>query len=113
MGLGRNVEVIPTGAGRTPDFRIDGTRYELKTVSGVKNADSDGISSAISSRVMDGRGQSSDIIVDARQQQGMTRAIGERAASRAYGADEATGRSSINSITIFTPAGVVSTSRRR
>ena len=111
-GLGKNVEIIPTGAGRTPDFKIDGTRYEFKTVSGVQKTDSNGISSAISSRVMDGRGQSADIIVDARQQQGMTRAIGERAASRAYGADEATGKSGINSITILTPEGAVSTIRR-
>ena len=36
---------------------INGTRYELKTVSGVQRTDADGLSSAISSRIMDGRGQ--------------------------------------------------------
>ncbi len=111
VGLGKNVEVIPTGAGRTADFKIDGKTYELKTVSGVQKTDTDGLSSAISSRVMDGRGQAGDIIVDARQQQGMTRAIGERAAGRAYGADNASGKRGIKSITILTPEGAVSTIR--
>ncbi|MBA4174809.1 MAG: hypothetical protein C0511_19685, partial [Hyphomicrobium sp.] len=110
IGLGKNVEIIPTATGRTPDFQIDGVQYELKTVSGVQKIDSDGLSSAISSRIMDGRGQASDIIVDARQQAGMDQTIAERAVGRAYGADR---RGGINSITILTPAGVYSSTGRR
>ena len=109
VGLGKNVEVIPTAAGRTPDFRIDGTRYELKTVSGVQRTDVEGLSSAISNRIMNGRGQAADIIVDARQQAGMTIEAAERAAGRALGADK---RSGIQSITILTPSGTHTTQRR-
>lgn len=108
MGLGRNVEVIPTGAGRTPDFRIDGKAFELKTVSGVQRTDVEGLSSAISNRIMNGRGQAADIIVDARQQAGMTIEAAERAAGRAIGADK---RSGIQSITIPTPSGTHTTQR--
>jgi hypothetical protein len=107
--LGKNVEVVPTGTGRTPDFKIDGQAYELKTVSGVQRTDPDGLSSAISSRVLDGRGQAADIIVDARQQAGMTMEAAERAAGRAFGADK---RGGIQSITILTPGGTIVTQRR-
>ncbi len=102
LAQGRNVEVIPTAAGRTPDFLIDGVRYELKTISGVAKETSDGISKAIASRVMDGRGQAVDIIVDARTQAGITEEIAQRGIRRAFGADNATG-GKIQSITIYGP----------
>jgi Contact-dependent growth inhibition CdiA C-terminal domain len=99
LSKGSQVEVIPTGADRTPDFEINGTRFELKTVSGVENATSDGISKAISNRVMNGRGQAVDIVVDATKQSGITEEIARRGIIRAYGADNKLG-AKIQSITI-------------
>ena len=108
--LGNRVEIIPRAEGiRTPDLMINGTQYELKTVSGVQRTDPEGLSSAISSRIMDGRGQAGDIIVDARQQDGMSRDIGERAIGRAYGADR---EKRLQSIIIMTPNGVIHAPRR-
>jgi len=110
--LGNDIEIVPTGEGRTPDFKINGQLHELKTVSGIQKTDNDGLSSAISSRIMDGRGQSGHIIVDARSQVGMTTDAADRAIVRAYGTDNRLG-SKIESITILTPAGSVSAPRRK
>ncbi len=85
------MEVVPRGAGRTPDFKIDGIQQELKTLSGVAKQTPDGLSSAMASRIMDGRGQATQIIVDARGQAGMTQEIAERGIRRAYGADNKLG----------------------
>ena len=106
LNLGKNVEVIPTGAGRTPDFLIDGVRYELKTLSGVVEETADGISGAIANRVMNGRGQAVDIIVDARRQAGITEDIARRGIRRAFGADNKTG-GKIQSITIYGPGWTI------
>ena len=91
LAQGRTVEIIQRGSGRTPDFKIDGTLRELKTLSGVANPSADNISKAIANRVMNGRGQATDIIVDARGQSGITEAIADRGIRRAYGADNLTG----------------------
>ena len=91
LSQGKNVEVVPRGAGRTPDFKIDGIQTELKTLSGVAKQTPDGLSSATASRIMDGRGQATQITVDARGQAGMTRDIAERGIRRAYGADNKLG----------------------
>ena len=99
LDAGKNVEVIPRGAGRTPDFKIDGVLHELKTLSGVVDQTSDGISKAIANRVMNGRGQAGHIIVDARGQAGITREIAERGIRRAFGADAA--KKGIQSIRII------------
>ncbi len=107
--LGNDVEIVPRGTGRTPDVRLNGKPHELKTVSGVKRTDEEGLSSAISSRILDGRGQARDIVVNARGQAGMTRGAAERAIKRALGADEKRG---IDSITIFTPEGPISAGRK-
>lgn len=53
---------------------------------------------------MDARGQSGNIIIDARNQPGMTAEIAERGANRAFGADSSAG---IQSITIITPQGAL------
>ena len=87
LSQGKNVEVAPGGAGRTPDFKIDGIQQELKTRSGVAKQTPDGLSAAMASRVMDGRGQATQIVVDARGQAGMTQEVAERGIGRAYGAD--------------------------
>jgi hypothetical protein len=102
LAAGKKVEIIPTEAGRTPDFKIDGKRVELKTISGVADTSSDGISKAIANRVMNGRGQSTDILVDVRGQAGITQEIAERGVKRAYGADIKTG-GKITSIRVIGP----------
>jgi hypothetical protein len=86
-----NVREGAEGAGRQGDRLIDGILTEYKTISGVRDLTSDGLSAAFASRVMDGRGQAAHIIVDVRNQDGMTREIAERGIRRAYGADNATG----------------------
>lgn len=108
--LGNEVEIVPRGAGRTPDVKLNGKPHELKTVSGVKRTDEEGLSSAISSRILDARGQARDIVVNARDQAGMTRDVAERAIKRAFGVDAQKG--GIDSITIFTPQGPISTVRK-
>jgi len=105
---GKTVEIIPTATGRTADFLIDGVRYELKTLSGVVNQTSDGLSSALSSRIMDARGQSGNIIIDARGQAGMTPEIAERGIIRALGADK---NGKIQNITVITSQGTVNNPR--
>jgi hypothetical protein len=102
LAAGKKVEILPPEAGRTPDFKIDGQRVELKTISGVADTTSDGISKAIANRVMNGRGQATDIIVDARGQAGITQEIAERGIGRAYGADNKTG-GKITSIRVIGP----------
>lgn len=109
---GRTIEVIPaTNAGRTADFLINGTKYELKTMSNVANQTSDGLSKAISSTAMNARGQSADIIIDARNQAGMTNEIASRGIGRAFSADSSSG-SKINSITVITQQGSVYVPRK-
>ncbi len=104
---GKTVQVIPsTNAGRTADFFIDGTKYELKTMTSVVNQTSDGLSSAISTTAMNARAQSGNIIIDARGQAGMTSEIAQRGINRAFSADSRTG-AKIESITIITPEGTV------
>ncbi len=102
LGRGDNIEVIPTGADRTPDFLINGVRTELKTVSGVADETADGISGAIANRVMNGRGQAEHIVVDVRGQAGISEAIAQRGIRRAFGADNLTG-GKIQSIRIIGP----------
>jgi len=103
---GRTVEIIPTAAGRTADFFIDGVKYELKTMSNVASQTADGLSASLSRTIMGGRGQSGNIIIDARGQAGMTAEIAERGIGRAFGADARTG-SKIQNITVITPEGTV------
>lgn len=104
---GKTVEVIPaTSAGRSADFFIDGTKYELKTMSNVANQTSDGLSKSLSSTIMDARGQSGNIIIDARGQAGMTPEIAERGIGRAFGNDSRSG-SKIQGVTVITSQGTV------
>ncbi|PFH10124.1 filamentous hemagglutinin [Collimonas sp. PA-H2] len=104
---GKTVEIIPaTNAGRSADFLIDGTKYELKTMSNVANQTSDGLSKSLSSTIMDARGQSGNIIVDARGQAGMTPDIAQRGIIRAFGNDNTSG-SLIQGVTVITSQGTV------
>jgi len=103
---GKTVEIIPTATGRTADFFINGTRYELKTMSNVVNQTSDGLSKALSSTIMNARGQSGNIIIDARGQAGMTPEIAGRGIIRALNRDAEVG-SKIQNVTVITPQGTV------
>ena len=114
---GHTVEIVETGPGRTPDFKIDGVQTELKTVSGVADVSDNGLSKAMASRIMDGRGQASSVLVDARTQPGMTKAIAERGMRRAFGADNATAAKAgiqpkLQKLTILTPEGPVTAERQ-
>lgn len=64
----------------------DGIKTELKTVSQLTGKD---MSGSLSRRILEGAGQASHIIIDARQQPGMTIEIAKQAARRAFGADGA------------------------
>lgn len=111
LAAGNDVETIPaTNEQRSADFFINGVRTELKTVSLIVDTSPDGLSGAISSRIMDARGQSSVIYIDARAQSGMTKDVAERAIKRAFGAD---GRGRISRVTIETLDGTVVRSRRQ
>ena len=107
--LGNEVEIVPRGAGRTPDVKLNGKPHELKTVTNVKRTEPDRLSGTISSRILDARGQAPDIIINARDQIGMTKGIAVRAIHRAYKADS---RRGISNITILTPEGPVSIPRK-
>ncbi len=90
-GRGHSVEINPKesvdGAGRQGDRYIDGKLTEYKSIHNVKNVTSNGLSAAISSRAMDARGQAPHIIIDTREQAGMTEEIAEKGIKRAYGSD--------------------------
>jgi hypothetical protein len=108
LAWGKNVELIPreVNAGRTADFLLDGVKIELKTMTNVVDQTANGLSGALSSTIMKARGQSGNIIVDARGQAGMTREIAERGIIRAFGNDDRTG-SKIQSVTVLTSKGPV------
>ncbi len=107
--LGNNVEIVPRGVGRTPDVKLNGRSHELKTIKNVRRTEPDRLSGTISSRILDARGQAADVIINARDQAGMTKGIAVRAIHRAFKADNKKG---INSITILTPEGPVSIPRK-
>jgi filamentous hemagglutinin len=98
------VEIIPTATGRTADFFIDGVQYELKTMSNVINQTSDGLSASLSRTITNARGQSGNIIIDARAQEGMTIEIIERGITRAFGADK---NEKIQNIIVITQQGTL------
>ena len=62
LNRGHDVEMVPTANSRTPDFKVDGLSTELKTLSGVSKQTSDGLSAALSSRIMDARGQAERLL---------------------------------------------------
>jgi len=105
---GRTVEIVPRGTGplppRTPDFIIDGQPIELKTLSQVKNQTEDGLSKALSSTIMNARGQSGNIVIDARGQAGMTVKAAERGVIRAFGRDV---ENKIQGVSVITKEGTV------
>ena len=81
---GHTVEALPESNVRTADFLVDGARTELKSISNITSADPSG---ALARRILEGAGQAPNIIVDLRQQSGMTLELAQRAVRRAYGAD--------------------------
>lgn len=97
---GRDINIIEPGPERRPDFEVNGIHTELKTLSRVQNTSPNGLSSALSSRLMDAHGQSSVVMVDARAQSGMTPEIARQGIIRALGAARALGKT-FNKITIF------------
>lgn len=103
----RAVEAVPVSllpGRRTQDFLVDGAPVELKTVGGVRVAGlvGDGLakklSGAVASRIMDARGQAPNVVVDLREQEGITSEIAETAMGRAFGADARAGIESIRFI---------------
>ena len=107
VASGRTVEIVPSSnAGRSADFLIDGVKVELKTMSNVINQTSDGLSKALSSTIMDARGQSGNVTIDARGKAGMTPEIALRGINRAFSADTAKG-AKIETITIITAQGTI------
>jgi hypothetical protein len=82
---GHTVRVLSESAKRTADFLVDGVPTELKTISNLTSKDPSG---ALARRILEGAGQAGHIIVDVRNQTGMTRELAEQAARRAYGADK-------------------------
>jgi len=99
------------GAGRQGDRYIDGNLTEYKSIHNVKNVTSNGLSAAISSRAIDARGQAPHIIIDTREQTGMTEEIAKRGVERAYGADKYTKK--INEIRVIGIAFDLITLQRR
>lgn len=73
------------------DALVNGENTEFKAIFGVVDTSEDGLSDAISCRIMDGRGQALNIVVNVSKQQGMTQAAAERGITRAYGADNKAG----------------------
>ena len=115
----RAVEAVPVSlrlGQRTPDFRVDGVPVELKTVGGVRIAGLVGegltkkLSGAIASRIMDARGQAPNVVVDLREQEGITLEIAETAVGRAFGADA---RAGIESVRFIGPGFDETYTRRR
>ena len=104
--LGNDVAIVPRGQDKTPDFLINGISHELKTIANVSRTDSDGVSKAIASTIMDGRRQSPRVIIDARGQAGMSQEIAQRSIARALGRDSQTG-SKIETITVLTKDGPI------
>jgi Contact-dependent growth inhibition CdiA C-terminal domain len=82
--LGHEIELIPHGIGRTPDFKINGVLHELKTVSRLQNSDPTRMASSIANRISNARGQSANVIIDARQQANMTENIARELAQLLY-----------------------------
>lgn len=66
---------------RSADFEVNGINTELKTVSNLTSPD---LAGALTRRILEGAGQASRIIIDARGQVGMTREIAENAVKRAF-----------------------------
>jgi hypothetical protein len=97
---GKIVKEIPTGTDKTPDFDVDGIRTELKSlldvrVTGNAKKDANHLSAAISKRSIKARDQakdeireqSADVIINVRNQKGVTEEIALRGIRRAFGGD--------------------------
>ncbi len=80
----------PDEASGSGDRIINGELTEYKTISGLKNPNSDTISGAIANRAMNARSQAPNVVIDARRQSGMTREDAIRGVNRAFGADSVT-----------------------
>lgn len=106
--LGNDVEIVPRGKGRTPDFRINGKPHEYKIIKELKSTDDNGLSKAIGERASKGRSQSGNLIIDGRGVPKMTVEAAERGIRRAYGSDF---NKRINNITVLTPEGSISVPR--
>ena len=101
---------------RRPDILLDGVPTELKAVGGVRVAGlveddlAKKLSGSIASRIMDARGQAANIVVDLREQEGITQEIAETAMGRAFGADA---RAGIESVRFIGPGFDKTYTRRR
>lgn len=72
------------------DRIINGAPTEYKTLSGVRNPSASKLSGAVSNRAMNARSQAPHVVIDARNQAGMTPAVAQQGIIRAFGADDAT-----------------------
>jgi hypothetical protein len=81
-GRGHDVIARPaSGVGRTADFLVDGKPTELKTISNVK---ADSATTAVTKTIKTATKQAKNVIIDARNQRGLTEADGLRAVDRAF-----------------------------
>jgi RHS repeat-associated protein len=79
---GKTVEFLAeSGTRRTADALVEGVLTEFKTVSNITSKD---ISGALARRILEGRGQAGNIIIDARGQKGLTKELAENAIIRAF-----------------------------
>jgi hypothetical protein len=81
---GRGHEVIArpaSGVGKTADFLVDGKPTELKTIS---NAKTDSAATAVTKTIKEATKQGKNVIIDARNQRGLTEADARRAVENAF-----------------------------
>jgi RHS repeat-associated protein len=79
---GKAVEFLAeSNMGRTADALVGGVATEFKTVSNLTSKD---IGGALARRILEGRGQAGNIIIDARGQKGLTKELAENAIKRAF-----------------------------
>jgi hypothetical protein len=80
---GREVTVLaPSSVGRRADFLVDGKLTELKTVSNAKEGQA---ASALRSKIKEATKQADRVIIDARDQRGLTKPSALRATEDAVG----------------------------
>jgi len=70
---------------KSADFMVDGVKTELKSISNLKSKD---LSNALKKRILEGKNQSGDIIVDVTGQQGATKELVQEALNRAFGSSD-------------------------
>jgi Contact-dependent growth inhibition CdiA C-terminal domain len=105
---GHHIDLITTGAKKTPDWFINGVKTEVKEVSRAASRTPAGLSKAISREIEKHFGQGPNFIVDARGQAGMTEEAAKMVIERTLGKDL---QRRLKTITVLTKNGPVSMTR--